>query len=142
MKKLVLAAAIFSTLSFSATASDKVTSLNEFFSEDGVVVTEDNYPTLETSRQLVKIQDKVGVNAFDHKRLLTPTDKQPVVRMNRDTYYSFSLVDVSEGAYITLPEVPELEGGTYMSLEVVTEDHRVQPMTIRSRYIQLNDSYR
>ena len=71
----------------------------------------------------------MGVNAFDHKRLLTPTDAQPVVRMNRDTYYSFSLVDVSEGAYITLPEVPELEGGTYMSLEVVTEDHRVQPMT-------------
>ena len=130
MNKLVLAAAISASfLSLSTVAGEKVTSLDKFFSEDGVKVTEANYPTLETSRQLVKIQDKVGVNKFDHKRLLTPTDAQPVVRMNRDTYYSFSLVDVSEGAYVTLPEVPELEGGTYMSLEVVTEDHRVQPMT-------------
>ncbi|PKI14099.1 DUF1254 domain-containing protein [Colwellia sp. 12G3] len=130
MKRLVLATAIsMSLLSLSATAVNTVTTLDEFFASDGVVVTEDNYPTLETSRQLVKIQDKVGVNKFDHKRLLTPTDQQPVVRMNRDTYYSFSLVDVSKGAYVTLPEVPELPGGTYMSLEVVTEDHRVQPMT-------------
>jgi hypothetical protein len=129
MKKLVLATAIsVSLLGTSAIAGDKVTSLSEFFSDKGVTVTADNYPALETSRQLVKIQDKVGVNKFDHKRLLTPTDEQPVVRMNRDTYYSFSLVDVSKGAYVTLPEVPELPGGTYMSLEVVTEDHRVQPM--------------
>jgi hypothetical protein len=129
MKKLVLATAIsMSLLSLSVTAGTTVTTLGEFFAKNGVVVTEDNYPTLETSRQLVKIQDKVGVNEFDHKRLLTPTDAQPVVRMNRDTFYSFSLVDVSEGAYVTLPEVPALPGGTYMSLEVVTEDHRVQPM--------------
>ncbi|TRX54941.1 DUF1254 domain-containing protein [Thalassomonas sp. M1454] len=129
MKKLVLATAIcFGAMSASAFAAEKVTTLAGFFSEDGVKVTEDSYPTHETSRQLVKIQDKVGVNKFDHKRLLTPTDAQPVVRMNRDTYYSFSLVDVSEGAYITLPEVPELPGGTYMTIEVVTEDHRVQPM--------------
>ncbi|TRX54943.1 DUF1214 domain-containing protein [Thalassomonas sp. M1454] len=129
MNKLLLAATISaSLLSLSVNAAEMTDSLKNYFSADGVQVTEDNYPTLETSRQLVKIQDKVGVNKFDHKRLLTPTDAQPVVRMNRDTYYSFSLVDVSEGAYVTLPEVPELPGGTYMSLEVVTEDHRVQPM--------------
>lgn len=81
-----------------------------------------------TSRQLVKNQNKVGVNKIDHKRLLTPTNAQPVVRMNRDTFYSFALVDVSNGAFVTLPDVPELPDGTYMSLEVVSEDHRVQPM--------------
>ncbi|MEW6996200.1 DUF1254 domain-containing protein [Colwelliaceae bacterium BS250] len=130
MKKLVLAAAIgMSFMTLPAFAASTVSTLDQFFAKGGTVVTEDNYPTFETSRQLVKIQDTVGVNKFDHKRLLTPTDAQPVVRMNRDTYYSFSLVDVSKGAVVTLPEVPELEGGTYMSLEVVTEDHRVQPMT-------------
>jgi hypothetical protein len=129
MKKLILTTVIsMSLLSISASAGDTVTTLDQFFSKDGVIVTEDNYPTFETSRQLVKIQDDVGVNKFDHKRLLTPTDQQPVVRMNRDTYYSFSVVDVSKGAVVTLPEVPELPGGTYMSLEVVTEDHRVQAM--------------
>lgn len=130
MKKLVLATAItMSLMAGTAVAGKMVSGLDGFFSEKGVVATADNYPTLETSRQLVKIQDDVGVNKFDHKRELTPTDKQPVVRMNRDTYYSFSVVDVSKGAYVTLPEIPK---GKYMSLEVVTEDHRVQPMVYGS----------
>ena len=49
----------------------------------------------------------------------------PVVRMNRDTYYSFAVVDVSKGATVTVPEVPE---GKYISVQPVTEDHRIQPM--------------
>lgn len=126
MKKLILAAAIStSLLSISATASETTTSLKQFFDKNGTTVTADNYPTLETSRQLVKIQDNVGVNKFQHKRELVPTDNQPVVRMNRDTYYSMAVVDVSKGAFVTLPEIPK---GKYMSLEVVTEDHRVQAM--------------
>ncbi|MBL4798770.1 MAG: DUF1254 domain-containing protein [Oleispira sp.] len=126
MKKLVLAAAIStSLLSFSAIAADKVSNLDDFFSNGGAVVTEDSYPTIETSRQLLKNQDLAGVNKFLHKRQLTPTDNQPVVRMNRDTYYSFAVVDVSKGASITMPEVPK---GKYMSVQPVTEDHRIQAM--------------
>lgn len=125
MKKLVLATAIsMSLLALSVSAKD-TSSLKDFFSDKGTVVTEDNYPTLETSRQMVKNQDKVGVNKILHKRVLTPTDNQPVVRMNRDTYYSMAVVDVSEGAYITMPELPK---GKYMSVEGITEDHRIQPM--------------
>ena len=45
--------------------------------------------------------------------------------MNRDTYYSFAVVDVSSGATITMPEVPE---GKYISVQPGTEDHRIQPM--------------
>lgn len=126
MKKSFLATAIsLSLLSFSAMAADTVSTLDTFFDKDGVVVTEDNYAALETSRQLLKNQDNTGVNKFNHKRELTPTNEQDVVRMNRDTYYSMAVVDVSKGAYVTLPEIPE---GKYMSLEVVTEDHRIQPM--------------
>jgi len=126
MKKLVLATAIsMSLLSLSATAGDKVTSLNSFFSATGTVVTEDNYPTLETSRQMLKNQDLVGINNLLHKRELTPTDQQPVVRMNRDTYYSMAVIDVSKGAYITMPKIPK---GKYMSVQGITEDHRIQPM--------------
>jgi hypothetical protein len=91
----------------------------------GEVVTPATYPTHETSRQILITQAKVGVNEMLHKRELTPTDNQPVVRMNRDTYYSFSVVDVSEGASITIPEVPE---GKYVSVQPVTEDHRIQAM--------------
>ena len=105
--------------------SETINTEDAFFSINGRVVTEATYPTDETSRQILKSQDLVGVNAFIHRRILTPTDNQPVVRMNRDTYYSIAIVDVSEGASITMPEIPE---GKYMSVQPVTEDHRIQAM--------------
>ncbi|MEO0632409.1 MAG: DUF1254 domain-containing protein [Planctomycetota bacterium] len=89
------------------------------------MVTAASYPTDETSRQMLVTQSKVGVNNPLHRRALTPTDSQPVVRMNRDTYYSMCVVNVSEGATITIPEVPE---GKYVSIMGVTEDHRIQAM--------------
>jgi hypothetical protein len=105
--------------------SETVSTEDDFFSEKGRIVTAATYPTAETSRQILKNQDLVGVNAFFHMRKLTPTDQQPVVRMNRDTYYSFAVVDVSNGASITMPEIPE---GKYMSVQAITEDHRTQAM--------------
>lgn len=126
MKKSVLATALgLSLFSMSAMAADMVSTSEQFFDKEGVVVTEDNYATLESSRQIIKNQDLVGVNKLLHKRQLTPTDNQPVVRMNRDTYYSFAVIDVSKGAYITMPKLPE---GKYMSIQGVTEDHRIQEM--------------
>ena len=109
----------------SKTSLEKVSMLNAFFSKKGRVVTPETYPTDETSRQILKSQDLVGVNNFIHKRDLTTTDNQPVVRMNRDTYYSMIVVDVSKGATITMPEIPK---GKYMSIQSVTEDHRIQRM--------------
>lgn len=102
-----------------------VTTEAEFFSPDGRMVTPESYPKDETSRQFLKAQDQGGINKFNHKRVLTSTENQPVVRMNRDTYYSMALVDVSKGATVTMPEIPE---GKYMSVQPVTEDHRIQKM--------------
>lgn len=104
---------------------EQVTSDKDFFNEKGRIVTPQSYPTDETSRQILKSQSLVGVNNILHNRKLTPTDNQPVVRMNRDTYYSFGVVDVSKGAKITMPNIPE---GKYMSVQGVTEDHRIQAM--------------
>ncbi|MBO6608041.1 DUF1214 domain-containing protein [Psychroserpens sp.] len=106
-------------------SSELVSSIDGFFSETGRIVTPESYPTDETSRQMLKVQSEAGVNNFKHERELTPTDKQSVVRMNRDTYYSKAMVNVSKGATITMPEIPE---GKYMSVEGVTEDHRIQAM--------------
>lgn len=102
-----------------------VDTIQEFFSPQGKEVTAATYPAAESARQFLDKQSAVGVNNFQHLRELTPTDKQTVVRMNRDTYYSFAVVDVSEGATLTLPEVPE---GKYLSGMVITEDHRIHPM--------------
>ncbi|WP_299573788.1 DUF1254 domain-containing protein [uncultured Shewanella sp.] len=116
------------TVSFASAAqiaSSTTENLNGFFAEDGSIVTPDTYPTHETSHQLLKNQDLVGVNKFLHKRQLTPTNEQPVVRMNRDTYYSMAVVDISKGATVTMPELPE---GKYISVQPITEDHRIQPM--------------
>ena len=56
---------------------------------------------------MLKNQDLAGINKFLHKRKLTLTDNHPVVRMNRDTYYSFAVIDVSKGATVTMPVTPK-----------------------------------
>lgn len=88
-------------------------------------VSEKNYPLVETHRQMAIIQkDAGGVNRFLHKRAVPSVDKQPVIRMNRDTLYSMAIVDASEGATVTLPET----GGRYISLMYLDENHRVYDM--------------
>jgi len=121
-----------------AISAEPVSSIDDFFLAGGMTTTAENYPTVETSRQLLMAQARAKVNDFAHTRKLTPTDDQPVVRMNRDTYYSFAVVDVSEGATITLPAVPE---GKYISVQPVTEDHRIQPMSYGSGTYQLATHY-
>ncbi len=115
-------------------STQTVTSLDNFFTDQGAIVTPESYPTDETSHQLLKNQELAGVNKLLHKRDLAPTDNQPIVRMNRDTYYSFAVVDVSKGATITMPELPE---GKYMSVQPVTEDHRIQAMKYGSGTFEL-----
>ncbi|MFD2167453.1 DUF1254 domain-containing protein [Thalassotalea euphylliae] len=126
MKKLVLASAIgMSFIASTVLAGEMISTEKEFFAKGGAVVTAENYAAAESARQFLKNQDLAGVNKFLHKRELTPTDNQPVVRMNRDTYYSFAIIDVSKGAYIEMPDIPK---GKYMSIQPVTEDHRIQAM--------------
>lgn len=112
-----------------------VTSPEAYFSESGLKVTEAQYPHAETARQMINAQAKAGgVNQFVHRPQLTPTEDQPVVRMNRDSYYSSVVVDVSKGASITLPDVPQ---GKYLSMQPITEDHRTQPMSYGGGTFQL-----
>ncbi|PMG41151.1 hypothetical protein BCU93_09165 [Vibrio breoganii] len=126
MKKLALAVSLGLGIAALPTfAATEVSNEADFFSKNGEITTVENYAVFESSRQILKNQDLAGINKFHHKRQLTPTDQQPVVRMNRDTYYSMAVVDVSEGASITLPEVPK---GKYLSYQVITEDHRIQAM--------------
>jgi len=60
-----------------------------------------------------------GVNRWYHYREPTPLDRQPVIRMNRDTLYSGAIVDIRQGAELTLPD----SGNRYMTVMVVNEDH-------------------
>jgi hypothetical protein len=62
-----------------------------------------------------------GVNQWFHVRLPTAIDAQTVIRMNRDTLYSIAIVDIRDGATVTLPDV----GTRYLSVMVVNQDHYI-----------------
>jgi hypothetical protein len=82
----------------------------------------DNFVRAESNRMFAALlPSSDGVNRFYHYRAPTPIDEQPVIRMNRDTLYSPALVDISEGATITLPDA----GDRYLSVMVVNQDHYI-----------------
>lgn len=88
-----------------------------------VLVNVDNFVRAETERMLLSTQAEAGgINRFGHNRTPTPVEHQPVIRMNRDTLYSFATVDISEGATVTIPD----SGDRYLSVMVVNQDHYVK----------------
>lgn len=87
-----------------------------------VFVNVDNFVRAETDRMFRDIQrDAGGPNRFHHNRAPASIDEQTVVRLNRDTLYSFAIVDLHAGAVLTLPEA----GDRYMSAMMVNNDHFV-----------------
>ena len=85
-----------------------------------VIVNVENFVRAETAAQFDRVVANAGgVNRFFHLREPAPLDQQTVIRMNRDTIYSSALVDISEGATLTVPDA----GDRYMSVMVVNEDH-------------------
>jgi len=87
-----------------------------------VLVNVDNFVRAETERMLLTTQAEAGgINRFGHNRMPTPVEHQPVIRMNRDTLYSFAIVDISEGASLTVPD----SGDRYLSVMVVNQDHYI-----------------
>ena len=61
----------------------------------------------------------VKIGAMAHVRQPTTPDNQPVIRMNQDTLYSGTVLDLSRPVKLTLPEAD----GRYMSMHVVNQDH-------------------
>jgi hypothetical protein len=61
----------------------------------------------------------VRIGALTHVRQPTTPDNQPVIRMNQDTLYSATVLDLSKPVKLTLPEAD----GRYMSMHVVNQDH-------------------
>lgn len=83
----------------------------------------DNFVRAETARMFHDIQrDAGGVNVFRHNREPAPIDQQTVVRLNRDTLYSFAVVDLAGGAALEIPDA----AGRYLSVMVLDEGHFVR----------------
>ncbi|QEV99718.1 DUF1214 domain-containing protein [Microbacterium caowuchunii] len=82
----------------------------------------DNFCRAETDRMFKDLQAAAGgVNRFLHNREPAAIDEQTVIRLNRDTLYSFAVVDVTSGATLHLPD----PGDRYLTAMVVNEDHYV-----------------
>lgn len=86
-------------------------------------VTPNTFVRAETDRMFHDLAAVAGgVNVVAHNRVPTPLDAQTVVRMNRDTLYSWAIVDRAAGATITVPD----GGERYLSVMVVDNDHHVE----------------
>lgn len=87
-----------------------------------IKVSVDNFVAAETARMMTNLMASGGgINRFHHVRVPTPLDQQTVVRMNRDTLYSFAVVDLADGATVTVPD----SSGRYLSVAVVNADHYI-----------------
>lgn len=94
------------------------------FAQEGkepVSVTVANFVRAESDQMIRANMEAFGVGfgEFAHLRAPTTPDNQPVIRMNQDTLYSGTVLDLSEPVTIKLPEI----GGRYMSMHVVNQDH-------------------
>jgi hypothetical protein len=88
----------------------------------GVPVNVDNFARAESDRMFAALlQRSGGLGEWHHDRRLAALDEQTVIRQNRDTLYSFVILDISGGATLTLPATD----GRYLSAMVVSQDHYI-----------------
>ena len=66
----------------------------------------DNFVRAETDRMFAALQARCRRRepSSAQPRADRRSTDQPVIRMNRDTLYSFAIVDISEGATLTVPD--------------------------------------
>jgi hypothetical protein len=112
--KAVITATV-ATLALLASGSDALAEVSK------TPVTVANFVRAESDHMIRANMEMVGVTfgKFVHLREPTTPDNQPVIRMNQDTLYSATVLDLSKPVTITLPEI----GGRYMSMHVVNQDH-------------------
>lgn len=105
MKKILLASLI------------TVTSLNA--AANTVTVTEENYAEAMFNMASAKEAANGALQDWNHHRAPIALDKQPAPMMNRDTLYSFVVVDGRSDIKVTIPEMD----GRYVSVQVMNMDH-------------------
>jgi len=113
----IIVLALLITVLFSCTHQEK--------QDAPIIVTQDNFPQAYTNLRFDAIIKKAGgINTF-LEMPVPPSDptKQFVVRMNRDTYYSTSIFDMTGDVFVTIPETKK-----YVTIQIVDENHETQRM--------------
>ena len=125
-KQILIGTFLLGTL-FSCKNQTKDDSVNTKDEESTpIIVTQDNFPQAYTNLRFDAIIKKSGgINKFLTMPIPSSDPaKQFVVRMNRDTYYSTSVFDMTGGIQVTIPETDK-----YVTIQVVDENHETQLMT-------------
>ena len=78
-----------------------------------------NFNRAESDLMFSRLGTGRTLGEWNHTYELKPLDDQPIIRQNRDTLYSSSIVDVREGVTVTLPDT----GDRYISVWVINQDH-------------------
>ena len=86
---------------------------------DAEIVTVDNFVRAETDLTLKRYVAQGGFGKVVHVRESAPIDKQDIIRMNRDTLYSFGVFDLTTPVTITKPD----SHGRFQSMLVINQDH-------------------
>ena len=94
----------------------------------GKAVTVDNFVRAETDATLSKYAAQGAFGKIFHMRQPTQIDKQDVIRMNRDTLYSFAVLDLTEPATMVKPD----SGDRFMSMMTINQDHSIRPAEYES----------
>ena len=99
------------------------------FAQNPVPVTVDNFARAESDVYMGNlVKDAGGLSKLAHHREPAPIDHQTIIRLNRDTLYSFGVFDLDAGPLtITMPDA----GDRFMSLQVINEDHYVPAVYYR-----------
>ena len=90
--------------------------------DESVEVNVLNYIEAKTSLHFDRILDKGGsYNQWLHNQSLVTIEDKPQGsrRVNRDTLYSYAVVNISEGASFFLPN----SEGRYLSVQVINQEH-------------------
>ena len=110
------------SLPYGAAAQQSDNALDSGSNAEAVPVNIDNFVRAATNIELSKyVELGGGVNQFFHFTEPTDVNAQPTIRMNRDTLYSSVVIDISEGATLTLPD----PGDRYMTTMIVNQDHYI-----------------
>jgi hypothetical protein len=84
-----------------------------------VRVTVDNFRRAESDTYFARFAKEGGFGKLKHERDLAPIDNQTVIRLNRDTLYSFGVFDLDASPVtVSLPDA----GKRYMAMQVINED--------------------
>lgn len=80
----------------------------------------DTFIRAETDTYLRQRESIGAFGTIAHNREPVDIDKQPVVRANRDTLYSYGVLDLTTPATITMPEADR-----FQSIRIINQDHYI-----------------